>query len=775
MPSFGATRAQWAHWSLILGLTEDLLPVVSNPGAQIAGESTLKTIGKVPSRYNARGLVVGIKEWTSLRATIAQCEAWSKRDDYGICLQTRSIRAIDVDVGDVAIASDLRARLCDLLGLPLNTACHGRPGSARVALALRVVGVNSGGLAKRVITLRDGAGAIEFLAGGQQFIIAGTYSSGGRYFWVGGEPDAIPTVTLEQLDACWAALDSEFGDGSWTGGGLADHRSAARGLGRLNGVDRAGADDPVAAWLAARGWVIGQDRDKLWVACPWADEHTVDTGGSSTAWFCAGTGGYEQGHFECLHAHCARRSDTEFLEAVGYEQSFAEDFEMLGPGLAAGVDRAGLSGAAPGPGGAAGAVGVGAGATGGALVAVQDPCASWWLAGPGQGLTKGKKGKWAATAVNVARALATAGWWRRVQWDEFRQELFWSAWSGPGVGELVAWRSDDFFKAREQLELANFEPMGKELLRDAIFRVARADGFDSAQRWLGGLQWDGVDRVPGFLTDYFDAQPCAYAAAVSCYLWTAMAGRVLDPGCKADMVPILQTDRQGMGKSSGIEAIAPHRDFYTTLDLAERDDALSRRLRGILVAELVELRGLKSREHESIKAWVSQRADRWVPKYEELAVTVQRRFVMVGTTNETDFLSDATGNRRWLPIAVGQGNVEAIERDREQLWAQAAALFTGGGVAWRDAELRAAAEHEQWESEEIGIDAVEQWLVENPAESYRTEQVLREALGYDRRNIRIMDEKRVSRIMRKLHYSQFVRRINGKNTRIWLTATNATL
>ena len=52
MERYGATPDDWLHLDLALGLTADLLPVVSNPGAIISENSTLKAIGKTPSRYN---------------------------------------------------------------------------------------------------------------------------------------------------------------------------------------------------------------------------------------------------------------------------------------------------------------------------------------------------------------------------------------------------------------------------------------------------------------------------------------------------------------------------------------------------------------------------------------------------------------------------------------------------------------------------------------------------------------------------------------------------
>ena len=75
----------------------DLLPVVSNPHAPISERSKMKAVGKVPSRYY-NGLVGGIAEWPKFRPTLKKIERWAKEPDYGICIQTRYVRALDIDI-----------------------------------------------------------------------------------------------------------------------------------------------------------------------------------------------------------------------------------------------------------------------------------------------------------------------------------------------------------------------------------------------------------------------------------------------------------------------------------------------------------------------------------------------------------------------------------------------------------------------------------------------------------------------------------------------------
>lgn len=775
--AWGATPAEWAHWTLVTGLGQDLLPVVSNPNARISPRSTLKTLGKVPSRYDGSGLVVGIANWTKLLANDAQISQWERNSDYGILMQTRHVRAIDVDCDDLARSGAIRARIAQMLGV---FPCRGRAGSSRVAVGFTYRGE---GLGKRVIKL-PGGGAIELLADGQQFVVGGTHPSGGRYFWEGGLPSEFPTIERSALDVCWAALEQEFGDGTGVAAGLEtqrgerDRRAIGLGEGGAGGSqtltdDPAGRPavsrpkDPVAGWLRARGWVkgISRDGDKLWVSCPWEDWHTADTGESATAWLLAGTGGYVNGHFECKHAHCTGRSDDQFLQAVGFAQSLVGEFEVV-------------------------ANEIGTALYGGQVAEAcdVDPTAGWMSDEPGAGLTRTKKG-WQATMVNLVRALQTPGWWRMVAYDTFKDAMLWRDWSDEGgAGVWHEWQDTDLTAARIALEIAGFEPMGKEMLRDAVRMVAKKNVFDLAQTWLGGQRWDGVERVGGFFVWALGCADTPYARACGEYLWTALAGRVLVPGVKADMAPILVAE-QGSGKSGVPEALAPMPDMYTTMDFAEKDADLGRRMRGRVVAELGELRGLHSRDLRAVKTFMTVREDSWVPKFVEFGTSRPRRFVMIGTTDTDDgFLADDSGNRRWLPIRIGQADIAGIVAAREQLWAEGAALFKQKGVAWKAAEDLAKEEHGDFLITDDWDSLVDKWLdseredVDTKGEKlfwknskFTSYDVLVGALGLSTKELGRLQSLRVAKILRQRKYKIVVfKDENRKSVKRWYLSTLST-
>jgi hypothetical protein len=214
------------------GVAEHLLPVVSNPAAQISPKSAIKgSSGKVPSVYNSSRLVVGFPGWTRHAATSDEIVKWSREPDYGICIQSRAVRGLDCDIDDASLASAVEQRIQAHLGvLPTRR----RSNSSKFLSAFHL----DGRFGKRVI--ETGRGRIEFLGDGQQFVAVGTHPSGVRYEWDGSLPGTFPVVDAATFEKMWADLDSEFAN---TPQPMAKHSP-----------DRAGADDlDRAVTLAAVG------------------------------------------------------------------------------------------------------------------------------------------------------------------------------------------------------------------------------------------------------------------------------------------------------------------------------------------------------------------------------------------------------------------------------------------------------------------------------------------------------------------------------------------
>jgi predicted P-loop ATPase len=325
----------------------------------------------------------------------------------------------------------------------------------------------------------------------------------------------------------------------------------------------------------------------------------------------------------------------------------------------------------------------------------------------------------------------------------------------------------DYTAMRAWLETAgNCEPIGHEMMRQAAHLVAEQSRTDSAKNWLATLQWDGKQRIRDFTPEYLGVEDTHYARAVGVYLWTALAGRVLNPGCQADMVPVL-VGAQGVGKTRGVEAIAPAPEQFGELRIDEPDDVIARKLRGRLIVEMAEMRGVRTAEIERLKAFITRTHERWIPKYMEFATNYPRRAIIVGTTNDEDFLPLDTEHRRWLPIKTQGVEVERIKEDRDQLWAEAAILYTIDGIAWRGMDALAAPARLEAQGNDIWEPLLAEWLRNNGALYHRTYVLLTAALGLDPRTVSRVQELRMAKLMRKMGWEKKSVRDGDKVVKAW--------
>ena len=704
----GASPGEWSHFDLILGLREDLLPAVCNLQAPISPKSSLKKLGKTPSQYNSKRFATGFVDWTQHKTNQNEIDKWSKEPEYGICLQTRKVRAIDVDVPEAELAQVIEQFIKTHLSTKLPKRMRSNSGKFLLAFTLE------GDLAHREVPVEGGV--IEFLGSGQQFIAVGMHESGVPYEWASGLPIEIPVLGLQEFEDLWQMLVATFATGE---------DSIGSGVQRKQGPTIE-MDDTTADYLHQNNLVLGVGRgDSLLIKCPFGDEHSSgNDGDGSTVYFPAGTNGYQQGHFKCLHAHCKAKKDEEFVEALGV---ITAAFEVLTP-------------AAPPK--------------------------------PWPNFRRDKQGRIYSTLRNLEMAVERSDVAAmELGFDEFKDEI---VRAQTNTQDWVSFKDSDYVELRLHLEKIGFMTIGRELIRDVVLMIAERNRFDSAKLWLNSLVWDGIPRVTNFLRDYMGADDTEYVRGVSNYLWSALAGRVLNPGIKADMVPIL-VGNQGAGKSSGVSAMVPDMQFFTEISFSEKVDNLARMMRGRLLAEIGELRGLNTKDLESIKAFVTRQQENWVPKYREFAISYPRRTVFIGTTNNNEFLSDETGNRRFLPVKTPYVDVYEIRSDCLQLWAEAASMFAMLGIQWRGMEQLALETHREHMVVDPWLDQVRRWLHEpsyltgiKPVEQdYVTaDEVLRGAIGFETKHITKREEMRVSRTLGALRFTKERRTVN--NHRIYV-------
>ena len=250
------------------------------------------------------------------------------------------------------------------------------------------------------------------------------------------------------------------------------------------------------------------------------------------------------------------------------------------------------------------------------------------------------------------------------------------------------------------LDRYDYDPGASKLL-DAIRHLAYSHSHDPLLAWLRELSWDGAKRAHRLFSYYFGAEDTELNRVVAKITLVAAVRRALRPGCRFDLVPFL-VSQQGAGKSRAIRILAMRDEWFSDnelLHLAPREQV--EMMLGVWLYELAERGGLHQTSAERYKAIISRRQDRARAAYARTVEDIPRSCIFIGTTNDAQFLRDATGNRRFLPIAVTKIRLAELQRDAEQLWAEAVRLEAAGFSITLPPRLRPAAAELQADALEI--------------------------------------------------------------------------
>lgn len=684
--AYGATSDEWDRFAMLI--LPDLRPIASDPTLLVrqkvktvatdqTGEETvtertsLVEAGdrylKMPSIIGTNG-PYGMRGWQSYNATNDDIARWRSHPSHGFGFVPRLVKGIDIDVDDPSLADRIDDFFCAWFNADLPV--RRRPNSSRRMLIYRLERPEQGrskfsvtlppdllSPSDSVSTSAHSAGAVEFLFDNSFIMAAGMHKSGVRVTW-DSLPDSyedIPVIDNDRVPELINAFMSEFGIRTAPYQSRFTKRPDASGS--SDAPQTTDLNDPIYQYIVNSDWFKGSynSQGMLCVRCPWEDQHSnYGTGGGKadeTVYIPRGLGGVSKHGFRCMHETHGPKNFDDFLNAIGY---VPQEFDII-----------------------------------------ENPDALPVI-GNGALFDVTRTGVIKATSRNIMLALRQSKFLGcAFAYDEFYDQVIIRRALDPDWRPV---RETDYIQIIIDLATKNFAEPEKRRLADVIELVARANLKNSARDRLTTLKWDGIKRLNTFHCDVLKADDTPYAQSVVEYLFTAAVARVVKPGTKADMVPLL-IGKEGVRKSTLLARLVLDEDWYADVSMGMSDADFARHLRGKSIVEFGELRGNSVKAEAMLKSRLSRTFDEFVPKFKELSVTRQRTNLFVGTTNYRKSLIGRTGDRRWLPLDVGlYGHIDTdyVERNREQLWAEAVELYNAEGVLWKRAATLAADERRNY-------------------------------------------------------------------------------
>lgn len=221
-------------------------------------------------------------------------------------------------------------------------------------------------------------------------------------------------------------------------------------------------------------------------------------------------------------------------------------------------------------------------------------------------------------------------------------------------------------------------------LDDALSAMAYKTQYNPIIDRLEHLpEWDGTPRMEMFLTEWACAGDTPYIREVSKLLFATGIRRAYEPGCEIEGAIMLKSFEQGTGKSTFCKALSL--GLYTSITRIEGKDGVEV-LPGTWLIEIEELKAIQGKNItvDEVKQFLTAVSDRYRAAYARTPEEFPRTCFFIGTTNQQQFLTDPSGNRRFYPVDFKQTRTYLADHEQEfaaaveQTWAEALALYKQG-------------------------------------------------------------------------------------------------
>lgn len=295
-------------------------------------------------------------------------------------------------------------------------------------------------------------------------------------------------------------------------------------------------------------------------------------------------------------------------------------------------------------------------------------------------LTKDGNGNVRKTPGNLAKIIRfDPAWGTRLALNEMSQEVTLGRHpiEEPFVDEVQEWVEDHYGLS-----------FGLEIVESKVRAQAYANPFHPVREYLEALKWDGKERFQMVIDAILHAEPHELNIEYVRGWAIGAVRRVYEPGCKVDTTLNLVGD-QGTRKSTFFAVLGGEWFGDSHIDVANKDGLMV--LHRSWIHEFGEIDGVtKKQDQERLKAFITSRKDIFRPPFGRVAGVYPRSCVIVGSTNESSFLVDPSGSRRfWVMRVLQTIDTDRLENVRDQFWAEAVHLHKAGVPHWLEEDMEA--------------------------------------------------------------------------------------
>lgn len=310
------------------------------------------------------------------------------------------------------------------------------------------------------------------------------------------------------------------------------------------------------------------------------------------------------------------------------------------------------------------------------------------------------KGKYLSTATNINLILQNDPNLKgKFKYNEFDNKIYLNSkvpWRQIQKCETV--RDVDYSGVRNYIETV-YGITGNLKIDDSLAIEIEKNKFHPVKEYLSSLSWDGVKRIDKLLVEYFGCEDNLYTRESIRKTLVGAVSRIFEPGCKFDLVLVLAGYKEGTGKSTFIRKLGKDwfSDTFTTVHGKESFE----QIQGVWLMEIAELAGFRKSDIESVKHYITKQSDAFRLAFKRTTETFPRQVIFVGTTNDRNFLKSNGNNRRFMPVDVREEKAtknsltNALDKEVDQIWAEAVFLYQMGETLYLSAEANRIANKER--------------------------------------------------------------------------------